>query len=175
MSPWPVFRELFYKIVFQVFAEFWLQKTFKKPPKNHDQTMKKSIIKMYLFLKPFYGPIVAVRFGDWASKSSKFRSQNHYFSKIAFWSPKSRALRVDLGPFGAVLKVWKAKNVEFGLQKWVSSVLIITLRIIWHELKGFQKIFVHTLGNEIRLQGIPDESIESLTNQDRPGGLRAAL
>ena len=64
-------------------------------------------------------------------------------------------------------RIWASKMSKFRL--------IIALRIIWHELEGFQKIFVHTLGNETRLQGIPDESIESLTNQDRPGGLRAAL
>ena len=45
LSPWPVFRKLFYEIAFEAPTKFWLEKTIEKPPKNHPQTKQKSMEK----------------------------------------------------------------------------------------------------------------------------------
>ena len=72
LSPWPVFRKLFYEIAFEAPTKFGLQKIIKKPLKNHPQTSIKSMKKSCYFWTSYFSRFYTNldRFGvpKWAQK-----------------------------------------------------------------------------------------------------------
>ena len=75
LSPWPVFRKLFYEIAFEAPTKFWLQKIIKKPLKNHPQTSMKSMNKSGYFWTSYFSRFFTNlgRFGipKWDQKPEK--------------------------------------------------------------------------------------------------------
>ena len=104
LSPWPVFRKLFGKIVFYVLTTLACKKTSKKPPKIHAKCMKKTIKRTYCFVRTYFshfGPNLGLKnpgflriFFPQGSKKSKkgrpFLDQHSLMvEKVSWGSPES--------------------------------------------------------------------------------------
>ena len=90
LSPWPVFRKLFWKFIFQASTKLRREITSKKPAKNHARTMKKSCQKTLCFSTSLFSYFY-LKWGGFGTPNWRPKSQ--------FWAPTKFC--------GSVFGVWK--------------------------------------------------------------------
>ena len=119
LSPLPVFRKLFGKIVFYVLTTLACKKTSKKPPKIHAKCMKKTIKRTYCFVRTYFshfGPNLGLKnlgflricLPQGSKKSKKGRP---FLDQHSF-----RVEKVSWGSSETILDPWRSILMTLGVE-----------------------------------------------------------
>ena len=130
LSPWPVFRKLFGKIVFYVLTTLACKKTSKKPPKIHAKCMKKTIKRTYCFARTYFshfGPnLEGLGALKWEPKSGSFGPKTEKMSKKRRPFLDQHSFRVEKVSWGSPESIFGPLEVNFndsrGRISWIFAL-----------------------------------------------------